>query len=67
MMSEDRKSSQSSSNGGADQDLEMYTVQEGDSLNKIAAMHDTTPSKLAQMNKMMSTRSFVFPGRVSST
>ena len=33
-------------------------------LNKIAAMHDTTPSKLAQINKMASTRAYIFPGQV---
>ena len=60
-----RKLSQSSSNGGGDQsDLELYTVLDGDSLNKIAAMHDTTPSKLAQINKMASTRAYIFPGQV---
>ena len=59
---EDRKLSQCSSNG--DQELETYTVQDGDNLNKIAALHDTTPSKLAQINKMSSARSYVFPGQV---
>ena len=34
---------------------------DGDTLNKIAAMHDTTPTKLAQINKMSGSR-FVFPG-----
>ena len=30
----------------------VYTVRDGDTLNKIAAMHDTTPSKITQVNKM---------------
>ena len=62
-----RKLSQTSSNGDRgdnDQDeLETYTVQDGDNLNKIAAFHDTTPSKLAQLNKLNS-RSYVFPGKI---
>ena len=29
-----------------------YMVRDGDTLNKIAAMHDTTPSKITQVNKM---------------
>ena len=56
-----RKLSQTSSNGDQDE-LETYTVQDGDNLNKIAAFHDTTPSKLAQLNKLNS-RSYVFPGK----
>ena len=59
-----RKLSQTSSNGDQDE-LETYTVQDGDNLNKIAAFHDTTPSKLAQLNKLNS-RSYVFPGKLSS-
>lgn len=46
-----------------DDETKIYTVKDGDTLNKIAAMHDTTPSKLAQKNKMSGSR-FVFPGQV---
>jgi len=56
----DRRSSQASSNGDA-ASLDDYIVKDGDTLNKIAAMHDTTPTKLAQINRMSGSR-FVFPG-----
>jgi LysM repeat protein len=56
-----RTTSVSSSNGDAGE-YETYLVQDGDSLTKIAAMHDTTPTKLAQVNRM--TSKFIFPGQV---
>ena len=43
---------------------ETYTVQDGDTLNKIAAIHNTTPSKLAQFNKMSSSSKIIFPGQI---
>jgi len=46
-----------------DENFQNYTVKDGDTINKIAAMHDTTPTKLAQMNKMSGSR-FVFPGQI---
>ncbi len=60
----ERRPSEASSNGDvANEELETYVVKDGDSLNRIAAMHDTTPSKLAQVNKMGMSR-FIFPGQV---
>ena len=43
-------------------EVKTYEVKDGDTLNKIAAMHDTTPSKISQLNRM-STR-YIFPGQV---
>jgi len=60
-----RRTSQTSSNGDVslDENFENYTVKDGDTINKIAAMHDTTPTKLAQINRMSGSR-FVFPGQI---
>ncbi len=43
--------------------IKTYTVKDGDTLTKIAAMHDTTPTKLAQFNKMFGAK-MVFSGMV---
>jgi len=60
-----RRPSQTSSNGDVslDETDQNYTVKDGDTINKIAAMHDTTPTKLAQINRMSGSR-FVFPGQI---
>lgn len=58
-----RRTSESSSNNDDNAEGETYTVKDGDTFNKIAAMYDTTPSKLAQINKMSGSR-YVFPGQV---
>ena len=59
----DRRVSETSSNGDAAEELKTYTVKDGDNLNKIAVMHDTSASKIAQINKMSSSR-LVFPGQI---
>ena len=59
----DRKLSETSSNGDFSEEFKTYSVKDGDNLNKIAIFHDTTASKIAQINKMSGSR-LVFPGQI---